>query len=106
MIKEFIFIYAKKGVMRVKLADILFVECYRFNMRIFCTNQVYDLRMSLGNLQSKLPPGKFLRIHRSYLIAVDHIGYYQKGIVYMGDYEIPVQKGKVGQFKASLNMIN
>ncbi|ULQ50964.1 LytR/AlgR family response regulator transcription factor [Flavihumibacter fluvii] len=90
MIQEHISFYAEKRIIHVQVADIMFVECSQSNMRIFCTNHVWDLRMSLDHLQSKLPPGRFVRIHRSYLVAIEHISLYRKGIVHLGDIELPV----------------
>ena len=106
MIQEHIFFYAQKRIIRVRIADILFVECNNSNMRIFCTGYVWDLRMSLDLLQIKLPPDMFVRIHRSYLVAIAHISFYKNGIVQLGDIELPVQNGKVSHFKAALNIIN
>jgi two-component system, LytTR family, response regulator len=106
MIQEHIFFNAEKHVTRVRIADIMFVECNHPNIRIFCTDDVWDLRMSLDLLQSKLPAHMFVRIHRSYLISIQHITFYMDGVVHLGDFELPVQYGKVRHFKAALDIIN
>ena len=106
MNQEHIFFTAEKHIARIRIADIMFIECHHRKVRIFCTDDVWDLRISLDQLQSKLPENMFVRIHRSYLVALHHITLYINSIVYMGDFELPVQNGKVNEFKAALNLIN
>lgn len=65
MLQEHIFFNAEKHIARIRIADIMFIECNHPKIRIFCTDDVWDLRMSLELLQSKLPPKMFVRIHRA-----------------------------------------
>ena len=105
MIQEHIFITTEKQVIRVRIADILFVDCYKRKSRIFCTDDVWTVHMSLAQLQKQLPAKMFVRIHFSYFVVIAHITSYKNGIVYLGDLELPIQYGKIGHFKAALNIL-
>jgi DNA-binding LytR/AlgR family response regulator len=41
-------------------------------------------------VEDELPPSKFIRIHKSYIISVDHISSVKKSSVFVGDTELPV----------------
>jgi DNA-binding LytR/AlgR family response regulator len=103
---EHIFFNTGKQIICLRLADIMFIESKHPYVHIFCTDDVWGLRMSLTQLQKKLPPRLFVRIHRSYLVSIAHITLYKDRIVHLGNIELPVQNGKVRQFKKALNIIN
>ncbi|ULQ51711.1 LytR/AlgR family response regulator transcription factor [Flavihumibacter fluvii] len=106
MLQEHIFFNAEKHLARIRIADIMFVESKHRHVHIFCTDNVWDLRMSLDQLQTKLPSSMFVRIHRSYLVALQHITFYMDSVVHLGDFELPVQHGKVNEFKDAIDIIN
>lgn len=58
----------------IPLDEILYVEAMENYSKIFRTGKHYVLtRMNLKSIQALLPPAKFLRIHRSFLIALDKV---------------------------------
>lgn len=48
--------------------------------------------MTLTELQSRLPKEQFLRVHKSYIIAVSGIERVKKHQVSIGDVKIPISK--------------
>ncbi len=49
------------------------IESLRDYVKVITTNQLIISYQKIGYLEEKLPEKKFLRIHRSYIIAVDQI---------------------------------
>ena len=41
-------------------------------------------------MEEKLPAGKFIRVHKSYIVAADKITVIKRDLVYLGNNEIPV----------------
>jgi len=46
--------------------------------------------MSLKGMEEKLPADKFLRVHKSYIVAADKITVIKRDLLYVDDHEIPV----------------
>jgi DNA-binding LytR/AlgR family response regulator len=70
---DYIFFKDGSKIERVNIFDILYVEGMKEYLRIHtATSQVLTL-MSFKKLEELLPPGKFIRIHKSFLIALDKI---------------------------------
>lgn len=106
MKQESIFFNAEKRIANIRIADIMFVECNKPHVRIFCTNDVWDMRMSLDQLQSKLPENMFVRIHRTHLVGINHITFYMNSTVHLGEFELQVQHGKVRELRDALDILN
>jgi len=69
----FIYLKAEKKMVKVFLKDIIMIESLRDYVKVITTNQQIISYQKIGYLEEKLPEKKFLRIHRSYIIAVDQI---------------------------------
>lgn len=65
----------KVGLSTVKLnsSEILYLEAFGDYTKIVTENKVYLTLATLSNFLELLPPGKFIRIHRSYVIAVNKV---------------------------------
>ena len=46
--------------------------------------------MSMKSIEEKLPPGKFARIHKSYIVALPQITAIRKNAVFLGERELPL----------------
>lgn len=42
-------------------------------VEIYCGQQAYLLRATMKQVEEKLPPGKFIRIHRSHIVKLDDV---------------------------------
>jgi DNA-binding LytR/AlgR family response regulator len=69
----FIYIKAEKKMVKVFLKDIIMIESLRDYVKVITKHQQIISYQKLSYLEEKLPEKKFLRIHRSYIIAVDQI---------------------------------
>ncbi|HLA59697.1 MAG TPA: LytTR family DNA-binding domain-containing protein [Puia sp.] len=87
---EFIFIRDSNVVRKLRLDDILFAEAMGDYVKIYTENKFYAIHTSMRNLEDRLPSGIFIRIHRSYLIAVDKMDYIQEGSVVIRGKPLPI----------------
>ena len=55
--------------------------------------------------ESELPDGKFLRIHKSYIVNLDKVDCFNSKNVEVGAYEIPLSRNKKTQLVDALNSI-
>ena len=77
---------------KLQLQDILYVEAMKDYTRIVVPGKQYLVLTTLSAMQEKLPPEKFVRIHRSYIVRVDKIVRVKSNKIYLPDAELPVGK--------------
>ena len=46
--------------------------------------------MSLKTIEEQLPSGKFIRVHKSYIVSVNYITAVMKNSIFIGELELPV----------------
>ncbi len=63
----------KKKLQKIFLDEIVVVESLKDYIRIKTTSAKYIIHKTLGSFTEELPSDKFLRIHRSYTIAIDKV---------------------------------
>jgi len=73
--RQFIFVKSDYKIVKIKFSDILFCEGMKDYTQIFLENSDTPV-ITLQNLKSvceKLPASQFVRIHRSFAVAIDKI---------------------------------
>ena len=70
---DYIFVKADKKLIRVRFADILYIEGLKDYVIIRTeTGRVISLQ-TMKSLEDKLPAPQFVRVHRSYIVGMDKI---------------------------------
>ncbi|PSL35970.1 LytR/AlgR family response regulator transcription factor [Chitinophaga ginsengisoli] len=79
------------GLTRVQASDILFVEGLDDYLKIHLYQQApLIVRMTMKGLLEKLPPQSFIRVHRSYIVAMDRIEQVRNKTILITGSEIPI----------------
>lgn len=68
VLSDRIFVRHKDRMVRIALADILYLEADRNYCHLYTANQQFTLTTSLRTLEDRLPSAQFLRVHRSFLV--------------------------------------
>jgi DNA-binding LytR/AlgR family response regulator len=86
------FVFVKDGTKLVKVRwdDILYVEGLKDYVTIHTRQQKIVTLQRLKALEEQLPADKFIRIHHSFIVAVDAIDVIHKGEVQIGQASIPI----------------
>jgi DNA-binding LytR/AlgR family response regulator len=88
---EYFFVHAEYGLVKIVFSDIRLIEGLKDYLKIHLgESKPLIIRMSLKAIEEKLPPGKFFRIHKSYIISVKHITTIRKNSVFLGELELPL----------------
>jgi DNA-binding LytR/AlgR family response regulator len=87
-----IFVNVEYTLVKILFADILFIEALKDYMKIHLASSSKPVitKMSLKLIEEKLPADKFIRVHKSYIVAVDKISVIKRDLVIIGKEEIPV----------------
>lgn len=87
---QHLLVRADRKIHRLPLEEILYLQAYGDYVKIVCRHKTVSPKEKLGALAESLPPDRFLRVHRSYIIAIDKIEYMEGNQVYIGGQPIPV----------------
>ena len=88
---ETLFIRADYKLHKINYHDILFVEALDDYIKIHLKDQSkITTRLTLKNIQDKLPTSYFVRVHRSYLVSINHIKSIVNKSIKIEDYIIPI----------------
>jgi DNA-binding LytR/AlgR family response regulator len=71
--EPFIFVKEDRKLIRVFLHDILFLESLRDYVRITTASRQITTRQTIAYYEELLPPEQFVRIHRSFIVALSKI---------------------------------
>ncbi|MHC2992881.1 chemotaxis protein CheY [Pontibacter sp. HJ8] len=88
--ETFIYLKADKKMVKVMLADILYIESLKDYIRVKTEAKEIISYQKISFLEEKLPAEKFLRIHRSFIVALDKIQAFSATAVDIGKAEIPI----------------
>jgi len=90
--EEQIIIKADKKFHKVFFHDILYIESMDDFIRVHTANQRLDCYERLVGMEKKLPPDKFLRIHRAYIINLNRIDSFTGSSVEIGERTLVIGK--------------
>ena len=88
--KDFLFIKEGTSTVRVNIDDIQYIEGLKDYIKIFTKDKFHLTLMTLKAMEEKLPSDKFIRVHRSYIIAVSKIDSIERNRIIIGEKWIPI----------------
>jgi len=87
---RFIYFKSNKKMIKVFLKDILWIE----SLKELCENKTKEQNIvsyeRISYLEEKLPDDLFIRIHRSFIVAIDHIQSFSSLHIQVADSELPI----------------
>ena len=90
--KDHFYVRADRKMIRVNYSDILYIESYSDYVKIQMADNTIVSRENISNLESTLPTAQFVRIHRSYIVAVNKIEAYTHEIIEIQERELPISR--------------
>jgi DNA-binding LytR/AlgR family response regulator len=98
---EYLFVNAEYNLVKITIKDILYIEGLKDYVKIFISTAQRPVitRMSMKNLEEKLPANAFSRVHKSYIVSIDKIISIRRGKISVGTVHIPISE----HYKDNLN---
>jgi DNA-binding LytR/AlgR family response regulator len=103
--REFVFVKDNGILKKLNVDDILYLEAMGDYVKVHTAQKFHVLHSTLKSIEEKLPPNKFLRIHRSYIVALQKIDFIQDGIITIGKATIPVAETYKSALNKRLNLL-
>jgi DNA-binding LytR/AlgR family response regulator len=92
VLEDSLFVRDHDKMVKVPIADILYIEAERNYCRIYSTSKEYLLVLTLKEMEEKLPNHHFIRIHRSYIINLSHIKEVSTSNLIVAEKLLPISK--------------
>jgi DNA-binding LytR/AlgR family response regulator len=87
---DYLYLKENKKMVKVNLNDILFFESNKDYVKVITSCKTVITKQHLSFFEDKLNSKDFIRIHRSFIIALNKIDAYSHSSIEMGKYELPI----------------
>lgn len=101
----FVFVKDNGILKRISIDDILFLEAMGDYVKVHTALKFHVVHATLKSIEEKLPGSKFIRVHRSYIVAINKIDYIQEGTISIGKTTIPVADTHKSNLNKRLNLL-
>jgi len=102
----YIFLREDREMIKVFLRDIWYIESLRDYVKVKTSSRQIITYQKISVLEQKLPEKEFVRIHRSFIVAVGKVSSFTANTVRAGDIEIPLGRNYKQQALRILNQNN
>lgn len=103
--KEFVFVRDNGILKRIDINEILYLEAMGDYVKVHTAQKFHVVHSTLKAIGEKLPAAKFMRVHRSYIVALNKIDFIEEGVINIGKNSIPVADAYRGSLNQHLNLL-
>lgn len=98
--EDFLFIKADYQIHRIEYNDILYFEGLKDYIKLYVEGSEKPIvfHATMKSMEEKLPSGRFMRVHRSYIVSLNKIRTIEQDRILFGDVRIPVSKAYKAAF--------
>ena len=91
--EPYFFVKSNLKIEKIYIEDILYIEALSNYVILYTKNKKHIVYMSLKGIESQLPSHLFLKIHKSFIVAVNAIETIDNNELILGDHILPISKG-------------
>ena len=85
---NYFFVKSDYKTIKIVFDEILFIEALEKYVKIHSSSAPVMTLMSISQLETLLPPDKFVRIHRSYIVNMDKVDSIEANMVNIGKHQL------------------
>ena len=104
--KDYFFVKSNSVMHKLLIKDILWMESMGDYITINTANKKYILHLTLKAIEPKIPSDKFIRVHRSFIVAIDNITSVEDTTICINNKLIPVGAMYKENFIKRLNLLS
>ena len=101
--EDYIFVKSNLKKRKVYVNDIKWVEALGDYVKVVTKDQSYVVLSTMKAFEKELPEGRFLRIHKSYIVSLEKIDRFNSKNVEVGTVEIPLSRNKKSTLMEALS---
>ncbi|MGN0011272.1 MAG: LytR/AlgR family response regulator transcription factor, partial [Marinilabiliaceae bacterium] len=104
---DFFFVKSEYKLVKIEISKILYVEGLKDYVKIYMSDSAKAVLTlaTLKQMETRLMPYSFVRLHRSFIVNVKMITGVERGVVLIGEARIPVGEGYKQNFQILLDKL-
>lgn len=87
---EHFFIKCENKFEKINLNDLLFVEAADNYILVYTTTKRLITYLTLKSIEDHLPAGKFIKVHKSFIVAIDKVNSLDGNTLIVGQHKVPI----------------
>ena len=104
--KDYIFLKVGHRIQKIAVKEILFIQGMKDYLQIHTLKEKIMTLMNFATLEECLHSNNFVRVHKSYMVAIDKIDHIEKNRIRIADQIIPISDTYSESFFKVLNRLN
>lgn len=88
--EPFLYVKMDKKVLKVYLEHIIYIESQKDYVKIVTKDKNVITKQKISYLEERLSSGQFIRVHRSYLVAINKITAFSSTSIEINEMELPI----------------
>ena len=100
-----LFARVNNQLLRIDFDDVLFVQALGDYVVFQTADKKHPVHLTMKAVEERLPPSRFLRVHRSYIVALNKIANLEQNSLLVGKHIVPVSENYKGELMQKLNVI-
>jgi DNA-binding LytR/AlgR family response regulator len=89
---EYLFVRSDRRMIKVDFDAIIYIESYSDYIKIHLKEETIVTRETISAIEAKLPKANFIRIHRSYVVAISYIKSFTNEAIQILDKELTISR--------------
>lgn len=90
--QDHFFIKCDNKLVRIRLDEVLFVEALQNYVAVHTAGKKYISYLTLHGVEEFLPPGRFIRTHKSFIVAAGKVESIEGNEIRIGPHRIPISR--------------
>ncbi|WP_276482829.1 LytR/AlgR family response regulator transcription factor [Paraflavitalea pollutisoli] len=89
---DYFFIKSDSKLIKIRYDEILFVEALQNYVAVYTTDKKYITYLTFRSVEEYLPAGRFVRTHKSYIVAAGKVESIEGNDIRIGQHHIPISR--------------
>ncbi len=103
---DYFFVRSDRKMIKILFSEILCIESLSDYLKIHLKDKSVITRETIANIETKLPQQDFIRIHRSFIVAVSAIDSFTNEYVEIGKKQLPISRSYKTEVLEKLSIQN
>lgn len=102
---DFFFVRSNRKMIKINFSELNYIESLADYVKIYVNDKIIVTRETISSIEAKLPKNDFLRVHRSYIIAINKIESFTQEFIEINKKAIPISRSYKNDVKLRLDNV-
>lgn len=89
---DYFYIKTDNKLVKINYADVLFIEALQNYVAIHTVSKKYISYLTLHSIEENLPAQKFVKTHKSFIVAIDKVEAIEGNEIKIGSHQVPISR--------------